>query len=246
MKLFFVPDAVPATGGNLSTGTSDSTPADTHTRHKGNVPDKAADLFNVSQNVAAKWKASSFVTLVWKTQGEFESDSVKFGTILNSRLQTGGNREYMTNDLENLDHKIDDAIPDMKTRINYKFGAKDGKSHFASFGINHTAHGGYEFPHDRQGRKASLQLMVDASNAAGFTDGEYNIDFWKKIQEDYTNALSKAGTTSGDVSGYVGDLNTLRTSLRRVLHSILLLLEANYPDTFDQVRREWGFQKENY
>ena len=38
----------------------------------------------------------------------------------------------------------------------------------------------------------------------------------------------------------------LRTTLRRVLHSILLILEANYPDTFDEVRRDWGFQKESY
>jgi hypothetical protein len=38
----------------------------------------------------------------------------------------------------------------------------------------------------------------------------------------------------------------LRTTLRRTLHSILLLLEANYPDTHQQVSRQWGFQKETY
>ena len=219
---------------------------DTHTRHHANVPDKTADLLNVSQQVNAKWKTSSFIMLVWKKQSEFESDVEQLASILNSRLQSGGNRQFMTKDLENQDHIIDDAIPFMKSKINYKFGPKDGKSRFASFGMIHKSNGGYEFPTDRQGRKQSLQLMVDACAANGFTEDTYGVAFWTQLQADYNKALTTAAGTSGDVSGFVGDLNTLRTTLRRVLHSILLLLEANYPDTFDQVRREWGFQKENY
>ena len=161
-------------------------------------------------------------------------------------MQSGGNRQFMTNDLENQDDKIDDAIPFVKSKINGKYDPHDGPSYYASFGIIHRSNGGYEFPHDRQGRKASLQLMIDACTANGFTTEPYGADFWIQIQTDYNKALTTAGSTSGDVSGYVGDLNTLRTSLRRVLHSILLVLEGNYPDTFAQVRREWGFQKESY
>ena len=246
MKTFFSPDAGTPAGGSVPTSSAATTPTDTHTRHRANVPRKTADLLNVSQQVAAEWKSSPFITLVWKTQSEFEEQTNTFGTLLNQRLQSGGNRQYMTNDLETLDEKIDDAIPDMKSRINYKFGPKDGKSHYASFGMIHKSNGGYEFPTDREGRKSSLQLMITACTENGFTDGEHNVDFWTQLQKDYVAAMQKAAGTSGDVSGYVGDLNTLRTTLMRVLHSILLLLEANYPDTFDQVRREWGFQKENY
>ncbi len=240
MKTFLSPDAATSPGGTATIVT------DTHIRHQPNVPNKSVDLLNVSQHVSAKWKDSPFIMLVWKTAADFDKDVLRFASVLNDRTQSGGNRQYMTHDLENLDHKIDDAMPFMKSKINFKFGPHDAKSRYASFGMIHRSNGGYEFPTDRQGRKSSLQLMVAACTTNGFTEEPYGVDFWKQLQSDYDKAIAEAATTSGDVSGYVGDLNTLRTSLRRVLHSILLLLEANYPDTFDQVRREWGFQKENY
>lgn len=219
---------------------------DTHVRHEKNVPAKNGVLLSVCQQVDTQWKATPAISLIWKTQTDYEKDVTRFGELLGERNETGGDRQHLTKDLENLDHQLDDAIPTMKSKINYKFGPADGKSYFAVFGIVHSAANGYELPHDRQGRKSSIDLMVKACTKYGFTDDPYGVPFWTDMQSKYEAALSIAGSTSGDVSGYVGELNTLRTSLRRVLHSILLLLEANYPDTFDQERRVWGFQKENY
>lgn len=219
---------------------------DTHVRHQENVPLKNAVLLSICQQADAKWKDSPFIMLVWKKEADFSDEVSRFATIFSGRQETGGDRQHLTRDLDDLDHQIDDVVPYVKSYINNKFGPKDGKSYFAAFGLTHSSAHGYELPHDRQGRKSSIEMMIKACSKYGFTAETSGANFWTEMQPRYDAAISKAATTSGDVSGYIGDLNTLRTTLRRVLHSILLLLEANFPDTFEQVRREWGFQKENY
>jgi hypothetical protein len=65
-------------------------------------------------------------------------------------------------------------------------------------------------------------------------------------QTRFNAALTAANTTDSTVSTKVGSKNVLRTQIRNVLHSLLLVLEGNYPDTFEAEKRAWGFQKEDY
>jgi hypothetical protein len=104
----------------------------------------------------------------------------------------------------------------------------------------------YELPKERQQRKDVLRMMADAIAANGFDAKQYGTAWWADIKTKYDAASTAASTGAGNVSGTVSNMVMLRTTLRQVLHSILLLLEANYPDTFDQVKREWGFLKETY
>ncbi len=241
MKQFlYSPDA--AIGGSETTV---STPTDTHIRHAANLPNKDAALLAVSESVNTKWATSSFVALVWKTQADFANDVSAFETQLANRNTESGKRSQHTQDLENLDTSIEDALPYVKSYIAEKFGPPDARAYYAEFGIVHR-HRTYELPEDRQRRKDALRMMVDAVTANGFDTKQYGTAWWTDIKTRYDAALAAAATGTGNISGSVSGLVTLRTTLRRVLHSILLLLEANYPDTFEQVRREWGFQKETY
>ena len=218
---------------------------DTHTRHVRNVPNKDADLEMVCEGANAKWAANPFVTLLWKKQGEFATDTANFKNALELRNTAGGKRPGQSNDLDNIDQEAEDAVPFVKTYINKLFGPKDGPKHYAEFGLIHRNHS-YELPTDREKRKDALRMMVDAIAANGFGAETYGTAFWTDIKTRFDAALTTALSGAGTVSADVGDLVILRTTLRRVLHSILLILEANYPDTFEQERRDWGFQKESY
>jgi hypothetical protein len=211
-----------------------------------NVPRKDADLSNVCNLVGAEWLASPSITLVWKTQGDFATDAANFANYLQTRDSAGGGQQILTNTLSNVDEQIDDAIPYVKSYINGKYGPHDGPSYFASFGISYTKATGYELPVDHQKRGIALQMMSDAMVANGFTTQDYGTTFWAGILTTYNKALANVLAGSGGVSSQVADVTQLRTSLRRVLHSLLLVLEGNYPDTFVQVRRQWGFMKEDY
>ncbi len=241
MKQFLhSPDA-----GTSGSETTVSTPSDTQVRHVANLPRKDADLLAVSKSVNTKWAANNSMALAWKTQPGFASDAAAFETQLANRNTAGGKRSQHTQDLENLDTTIEDALPYVKSYIAEKFGPPNAKAHYAEFGMVHRG-ASYELPIDRQLRKDALRMMVDAVTANGFDTKQYGIQWWTDIKTKYDAALAAASTGNGNLSGSVSELVALRTTLRRVLHSILLLLEANYPDTFEQVRRDWGFQKEAY
>jgi hypothetical protein len=235
----FAPD--PAPGG----GTTPATPTDTHVRHHSNVPTKDADIKSVGTLVAAAWLANPGITLVWKTQAQFAADVASFTTALAHRQTAGGTRPQQTQALDNIDIQIEDAVPFVKSYINEKYGPANGPSYYAQFGMVHR-HGHYELPTDHQQRSNALQMMIDAIHADGFDLKTYGATFWTGIKSSFDTALGATVTTDNTVSSNVSQLVVLRTSLRRVMHALLLVLEGNYPDTFDQVRRTWGFQVEDY
>lgn len=239
MKFLYASDAAE------NAGSTSSSPTDSHIRHMSNVPDKDASLLNVSQVVVAKWAKNSFVTLLWKTQPDFANDAAAFGEILSGRNTAGGDRSQQGQDVEVIDKAAEDAVPYVKSYITEKFGPPYAKAHYAEFGLEHR-HAAYELPRQRQRRKDALRMMVDAIAANNFNDKEYGTAFWTDIKTRYDEAIAEATSGATDVSEDVGELVILRTTLRRVLHSILLILEANYPDTFDQAKRSWGFLKETY
>ena len=140
----------------------------------------------------------------------------------------------------------DDALPYMKNMMGGKWGPYKSVAYYPEFGIEHRNHH-YGFPTDRDKRKGALGMMADAVAANGFgNDAAHGSSFWEDLVTRYNAALQDAILGAGSVSGSVSDLVQRRTTLRRVLHAILLLLEANYPYTFEQERRVWGFQKEKY
>lgn len=228
-------------------GTPPPTPevTDHHIRHESSVPRKDAALLSVCQVAGAQWEATPAFSLVWKTAVEFKTETAAFETELGERTTEGGDRPQVTRNVDNLDIKIEDAIPFVKSYINGKWGPKDGPSHYASFGLVHRSEH-YEFPTQRQQRISSINMMVKAIHDAGFDGNEFGKTFWTDIQKQYSELAGDATDTSGSISEHVSKLVQMRTSLRRVLHSLLLLIEANYPDTFEQMRRVWGFQKEKY
>lgn len=80
----------------------------------------------------------------------------------------------------------------------------------------------------------------------GLSEKEFGLNFWSDILEQYTTLMQSSTTTDGDVSGHVKDKETYKAEVRKTLKALLLLIEANYPDNYPEVQRQWGFQRENY
>ena len=222
-----------------------SPPAAPVVRHTQSVPRKDNDLVTVSQAVKTKWAATSAITLVWMTSADFGTLADNYQTELASRKSTGGGRSPLTDTLDTLDQQIDDAVREVKTYIAEKFGATHATANYAPFGIVHV-HSHWELPQDHDLRRDALPMMIAAIAANGFGSKTYGTAFWTGIQTDFNAALTAANSTDGSVSTKVGNKNVYRTQIRNVLHSLLLVLEGNYPDTFAAEKRAWGFQTEDY
>ena len=144
-----------------------------------------------------------------------------------------------------INKEIDNKLANVKGYIADKYGKENAVSYYASFGIEFS-NKTYRFPIDQNNRSEALALMVNSISANGFDDKTYGKDYWLDIQSQFNELLVSASNTDSTVSNKVGDKNTLKKELKRALNSIVLVIKGNYPDTYKQELRTWGFQKEKY
>lgn len=213
--------------------------------HTGNKPAKDPDLGTVCTNVSGKWKTNSQITLIWASSEAYEANAKAFNALLSNRNSSGGGRKEVTGKLASLDKAINEGASAIKDYLAYKCGKTDAPIYYPQFGIEKTGRN-FIVPRDRDKRSLALPLIVDAIVQHGFDKEKYGSAFWLATKESYDVLYKQASSIDGLVSQQVGDKNQLRRNLLKTNAALLLVLRANYPDTFKTVIREWGFQKDKY
>ena len=66
------------------------------------------------------------------------------------------------------------------------------------------------------------------------------------LYKEFNAQVAQSSVLDGQISVSVGDKNVLKNTLRKGLNSVIGIIKANYPDTYKQELRDWGFQKEKY
>lgn len=214
-------------------------------QRKRSLPVADINFGTVVTKVSEKWLANEWATLRWLTVAQFQTQANSYNTILAIRLQKGATRPQLTQSLRTLDKQIDNALSYVKGYITDKYTKENATSYYAAFGIEHKGKK-YVFPTDQNKRIAALQLLLEALSAHGFEDKQYGLAFWTPIATQYDTFVGQASQIDGQVSVKVGDKNELKKNLVKGLNAIINLLKANYPDTYKQELRDWGFQKEKY
>lgn len=212
---------------------------------KRNVPAADINFGNVVATVSTKWIANDWLTLKLLTATQFQTNATSFNTTLEARLQEGSTRPQLTQSIKALDKSIDNALSYVKGYITNKYKKENATSYYAAFGIEHKGKK-YVFPTDQNKRIAALKLMIEAITTHEFINEEYGLAFWTPIKEQYILLVKDATKTDGQVAVKVGDKNNLKNNLKKGLNAIVNVLKANYPDTYKQELRDWGFQKEKY
>ena len=229
------PDAEPTTGGSTAPKPN-ATAA---------IPAADVDFMDVSKAVSATWLATPDITLVWKKSGDFDKQVQDYALSLSSRKATGSLRPGQSFTLKQMDKQIDDAVKEVKVYIERKFKTASAAVQFARYGIIKDGTN-YRMSRDRNNRKEALKLMIDAIATDGFAAEEYGSAFWTNVQTNYKDALTLSGNTAGDVSGKVATKNQQKIAIKKVMTGLQQVLRGNYPDTFKEVYRDWGWQKERY
>ena len=214
-------------------------------KHKSNTPDKDSDLSRLGLTVAAKWKVSPLITLIWTNAVQHETNVNSFATTLSERQSTGGGRKEVTGKLGALDVSIDEGISAIKGYLVYKYEKTNAPSYYPQFGIVKNGNN-YIVPRDHDKRAAALPLILAAVTTHGFTGEKYGATFWQATKDSYDALLKEASAVDGTVAKKVSDKNELRKIIVKTHNSLIFVLKANYPDTYKNVIREWGFQKEKY
>ena len=234
-KIFFSPDA------NLTTG---STPPPKKKVATPNIPTKDADFDTLAQAVNKKWKENPFIVLLWITQPNFETMVNSYTSNLGARTAVGSGKSAQTETLKQVNAQADVAVGEVKIYIQKKF-KKLATAQYARYGIVKEANS-YILPRDNDKRKLALPLMIAAIAADGFGSEEFGTAFWTATNTSFIAALKATGDTTKGISSKVAAKDTDREKIHKVLNAITHLIYGNYPDTSDQVLREWGFIKQNY
>lgn len=222
-----------------------ATTPETPKRSKAYTPAADVNLKDLATIVAASWKQNPHITLVWIEQTSFETAVGEFNSSLGQRLSTGGSRSSVTNDLKNLDQKINSHAEYLKVYLKEKVGKKDYSAYLAQFGIVRQGKN-FVFPTDRNKRNEALNLTMEALQAHGFANKTYGLAFWQEIKNQYDYLLNTAITTDSHVAGLVSTKNQHRDQIVKTLNALIHIIKGNYPDDYAAVLRTWGFQREKY
>jgi hypothetical protein len=232
----------PLDGAQTGGGTTAAPPPNPKTKKL--VPVKDNDFGQLCQQVSSKWSSNPEFKLLYITQPAFAAKVDSYNSTLSSKQQTSGDRPALTSQLAAADAGIDKGISAIKGYLKEKY-EQDAPAYYAAFGIERYGKS-YKFPKDRNKRKSCLELVVKAIAAEGFGDKKYGTPFWTELQSNYTKMLEDATIADGQVSTKVGSKNLLKEELEMVLNSLIHLIKANYPDSYEAELRNWGFQKNKY
>lgn len=233
---FFFPDLVDGTGGATTPTTVNRT---------GIMPTKEADLSTVALNASNTWGNNADLTLKWIKQGEFAALATQYDIKVKTTRQQKELKPETVKKLQVLDAQADKAMANVKLYIGAKYHKENAPSYYPQFGIEHNSEG-YTFSTDRNERNDQYEDMIEGIHNNGFDDFEFGKDFWTTLSNQYDSLLNSETTLDGNVSTKVGDKRILKNQVRKVLSALIHLIKANYPDTFESVLRDWGFQKEDY
>ncbi len=214
---------------------------------KSNVANKDADLSTLAITVSDVWLTKNNITLLWKTAEDFSEEVAAFALLLNSKSNTGKDRPRITHDLQRCNDALDAGISLLKKTIDADAKTMDeARATYARFGIileNRT----YRLPIERNNRLFALKLLLPALVAAGY-DKKPSIGtaYFTPLITQYNTLTNLATNTDQDVSGIIGTKNAQKKNITKVLKALLNVIEGNYPDTYKNELRAWGFQREKF
>ncbi|MDR1172832.1 MAG: hypothetical protein LBL24_10290 [Bacteroidales bacterium] len=212
---------------------------------QGATPRKEADIITVAANIAASWKNRPGLILAWTTPDSLTDAAGIFKTSVTVRNETKGDRAVITRTLQSINTEVDQSVRYVKGYIADMFQAKEAPVYYGQFGIA-KERGRFKMPDDNDKRQLALEQMVKAIDRHGMGDRKYGNPYWTNIYEQFVQAKSRASDSDSSSAEHVSIKTEQKALIRKTLNALIHLIKANYPDTWKEEMRIWGFQKEKY
>jgi hypothetical protein len=208
------------------------------------IPKGDINMIRVYKTLKPQWDETK-LPLQWTSKTEADTKFNSFETTFDNRTRKGASRSSITGDLSRMDKEIDKSIEYIKSRLREQYNSIErAREFYPEFGI--VKERSYKLPADRESRVEALKRTTDAVIKFNFPGTAYDGDYWRNISAKYELLHSQAIATDGNVSGNVGTLNAYRDYARKFYACFVLLVKANYPDSWNGKLRDFGFQKEKY
>jgi len=211
---------------------------------KSNIPANDTDILAVLECLLPKWN-EVLMPIVWMQKSRMQQLYVDYRYLSFNRRSTGASRGSLTEQLNNIDDEIDEAIEFVKNRVAERMKSKSSAvASYKELGIIKGRK--YTLPEGREDRLAALEMLVKALAEYNFQDTEYGIEYWNDVRSRYDALLKQTRINDGTVSLNVGTLNEMRAEIKKFNGCFISIVKGNYPETWKAQLRYFGFQKEKY
>lgn len=214
-------------------------------RTQGVMPNKEADMISIAASVASVWEARPELKLIWTTPAGLKEATGLFKASFAVRNETKSSRVAITMNLRTINAEINESVRHVKNYIAELSSTKDAPSYYPQFGMV-KENGVYRMPVDNDKRLYALEQMVKAINRHGLADRKYGKQYWEDIYTRFAGIKKQAAGSDSTSAEHVSIKTGQKTTIRKTLNALIWLIKANYPDTWKEELRVWGFQKEKY
>ncbi len=214
-------------------------------KSKGTLPRKEADINTIATDVAVSWEQRPQFTLLWTDAARMKESVATFGTSYAGRKDVKGSRRSVTKDLGEVNREINKSIEFVKGYVRELHSTKNAPTHYESFGIVKEGTT-YKLPSDNDKRLYALDQMLKGIAQYNLGDRKYGETYWTEIRERFARIKAQASESDKTSAEHVGIKSEQKAVIRKTLNALVHLIKANYPDTWKEELRIWGFQKEKY
>lgn len=216
----------------------------TTSKKVANMPTRMAELLAVATRVYESWDETK-LPLLWCTRTEFKGYIDEMAKQLASGKSAGATRRQITKELRDTNARINAAAGDLKRLLFIKYKS-DYKVYMADAGIK-TVGKNYSFPKNQQERILALDMACSfVERNPALTTPELNLTHWQEMRADYIAHVNSAVNKDSSVTESSIKKSKYKENIVKTLNSIIWLIRANYPDSYQQEIRRWGFHKEKY
>ncbi|MDR1678445.1 MAG: hypothetical protein LBR81_01545 [Prevotellaceae bacterium] len=212
---------------------------------KSNLPGKEADLNTVATEVAAVWVKHPKITLLWTDAEKFEQAVTTFGTSYAEREDAKGTRQGVTQSLKELNSEINNSVEQLKVYLAATYSKKTAAAHYASLGIVKEK-SGYKLPVDNDRRLYAMEQLIKGLEQHGLSEGKLGTAYWREIATRFAQLKKQAAEADKNSARHVSIKAEQKVQIRKTLNALISVIKGNYPDTWKEELRVWGFQKEKY
>ena len=214
-------------------------------RKKSIIPVKDADLITVAQDVSKKWEQFPTFLLLWTDLSVFRQSIDLFEESFGEREGLKGIRSVVSNELHTINAEITKNTAHVKGYIAELHTKKNAHAYYAQVGIV-KAGKSYIIPTDNDQRLLALGQMIRGLVQNNLNDKKYGIDYWTDVKKRFEETLAKSRAIDSESVVHINNKAKQRTLIKQTLNALIHIIKANYPKTYRDQLRVWGFQKEKY
>ena len=121
---------------------------------------------------------------------------------------------------------------------------KEAEKNYGKFGYEYDSKSGYVFPNRQEEFMAAMEIMQEGIVEFGYETREFGLEYWTNLLDNYKQTIKDAADEDTNSSTEVGESGVLKAEVKSMLTSIIRLVEAEEPETYERTLRNLGFRRE--